>query len=109
MGLLHPQARSTHHDGKGVGGNLAAGQEPFTFLSQLTSAVFSCPDRPLGNRLRGATPASCTQGDHASTHRAQGSVEAPAHTCAVRAASCAGRLSMKELTEKTARPGPGGP
>ncbi|GGR69282.1 hypothetical protein GCM10010269_05050 [Streptomyces humidus] len=25
------------------------------------------------------------------------------------AASCAGRLSMKELTEKTARPGPGGP
>src|SRR3954467_3957112 len=40
MGLLHPQARSTHHDGKGVGGNLAAEPELFTPPTQLTSGIF---------------------------------------------------------------------
>lgn len=81
--------------------NLAAVAELFTDPTQLTSATIT---------FRGGTATL------PGTGRGEGrnpSVPALPDCCAVSqtasTGSCAGRLSMKELTENTARPGPGGP
>jgi hypothetical protein len=104
-------------------GNLAAGREPFTYFSQLTSAVSGCPDsradrprdpavrRNSGFRVRTSyvrkeTMLRLTVPMGPLDLWRSFTLLAVPHTSAV---SCAGRLSMKELTEKTALPGPEGP
>lgn len=77
------------------------GQEPFTHPTQLTSRVFNC-----GNCQSPSVQLYVSE--PLPSHRSQ-ELATPLPIPYKDAGSSAGRLSMKELTEKTARPGPGSP
>lgn len=75
------------------------GPEPFTHPTQLTSRVFNCGHRQLPSvQLYVSEPLPVHPSQELATPLPYKG-----------AGSSAGRLSMKELTEKTARPGPGSP
>lgn len=80
------------------------GPEPFTHPTQLTSHVSNCGYRQSPSvQLYVNEPLPAHQSQELSTP-----LPLP-YSGAGSSAGSSGRLSMKELTEKTARPGPGSP
>src|SRR5690349_482658 len=109
MGLLHPRARSTHHRRKGVAGNLAAGHRAFHVLDTTDKRPVHIRLPMVAGRMRDATsprlrPEVRMRTPSRSTRGGPGALDHTSAGVSASAGSTAGRLSMKELTEKTARP-----